>query len=197
RRTQRTTAGLGGVPFQLHWKQTVRERAKIVVICDVSNSVAQYVRFLLLLSHSLGDAIDDLRAFAFSARLGEITDLLDTDGFEGAMETILRAYGMGSTDYGQALSDLSVKYANAIDRRTTVIILGDGRSNHGDPRMDLFRELTARSKRTIWLSPEPETMWGTGDSELLRYKPHCYAMGRVSTLNDLERTLDRVLASYQ
>ncbi|MEL6567113.1 MAG: VWA domain-containing protein [Pseudomonadota bacterium] len=197
RRTLRTNAGLGGVPFQLHWKQKVRERAKIVVICDVSNSVAQYVRFLLLLSHSLGDAIDDLRAFAFSARLGEITDLLDTDGFEGAMETILRAYGMGSTDYGQALSDLSVKYANAIDRRTTVIILGDGRSNHGDPRMDLFRELTARSKRTIWLSPEPETMWGTGDSELLRYKPHCHAVGRVSTLNDLERTLDRVLASYQ
>lgn len=197
RRTLRTNAGLGGVPFQLHWKQKVRERAKIVVICDVSSSVARYVRFLLLLAHSLGDAIDDLRAFAFSARLGEITDLLDTEGFEGAMEAILRTYGMGSTDYGQALSDLAVNYPSAVDRRTSVIVLGDGRSNHGDPRMDLFRTLTARSKRTIWLSPEPETMWGTGDSELLRYRVHCHATGQVSNLKDLERTLDRVLASYQ
>lgn len=197
RRTLRTNAGLGGVPFHLHWKEKVRERAKLVVICDVSNSVARYVRFLLLLAHSLGDAVDDLRAFAFSARLGEITDLLDTEGFEGTMETILRTYGMGSTDYGQALSDLTVHYANAIDRRTTIIILGDGRSNHGDPRIDLFRAIATRSKRMIWLSPEPQSMWGTGDSELPRFRPHCHAMGQVSTLNDLERTLDRVLASYQ
>jgi uncharacterized protein len=197
RRTLRTNAGLGGVPFQLHWKQKVRERAKIVVICDVSGSVANYVRFLLLLLHALGDAVDDLRAFAFSGRLGEVTGLLDTEGFEGVMENILKTYGMGSTDYGQALSDFSVEYGSAVDRKTSVIVLGDGRSNHGDPRVDLFRDLTARAKRTIWLSPEPETMWGTGDSELPRFRPHCKAMAQVSTLKDLETTLDQVLASYQ
>lgn len=196
RATLRANAGLGGVPFRLHWKQKKRDKAKIIVICDVSNSVAQYVRFLLLLLHSLGDVIPELRAFAFSARLGEVTDQLDSEKFEGAMEAILREYGMGSTDYGQAFSDLKTRYPDAIDRRTSVIILGDGRSNYGDPRMDLFREICTRAKRVIWLSPEPEAMWGSGDSELDRYRTYAHATARVATLSDLERTLDRVLALY-
>lgn len=196
RATLRANAGLGGVPFRLHWKQKKRDKAKILVICDVSSSVARYVRFLLLLLHSLGDVIPELRAFAFSARLGEVTDTLDSDRFEGVMEQILRDYGMGSTDYGQAFSDLKTSYPDAIDRRTSVIILGDGRSNYGDPRMDLFREICARAKRVIWLSPEPEAMWGTGDSELHRYAIHAHATARVATLADLEHTLDRVLALY-
>ncbi|MEL6754555.1 MAG: VWA domain-containing protein, partial [Pseudomonadota bacterium] len=197
RRTLRTNAGLDGVPFQLHWKQKLRDRPKVFVLCDVSGSVARYVRFLLLLVHSLGDAIDDFRAFAFSGRLGEVTDQLDTESFESAMEDILRTYGMSSTDYGQSLSDFSMNSGSLVDRKTTLIVLGDGRSNHGDPRVDLFRDLTARAKRTIWLSPEPETMWGTGDSELPRFRPHCHSMAQVSTLQDLELPLDRVLASYQ
>ncbi|MCI4646039.1 MAG: VWA domain-containing protein [Hyphomonadaceae bacterium] len=196
RATLRANAGLGGVPFRLHWKQKKRDKAKIVVICDVSSSVARYVRFLLLLLHSLGDVIPELRAFAFSSRLGEVTDELDSDQFEGVMERILRQHGMGSTDYGQALWDLKTSYPDIIDRRTSVIILGDGRSNYGDPRMDLFKEICARAKRVIWLSPEPESMWGTGDSVLPRYRTHAHAMGRISTLTDLERTLDRVLALY-
>ncbi len=196
RRTLRRNAGLGGVPMELHWKQKRRDRPKIICICDVSNSVARYVRFLLLFLHSLQDVVPDMRAYAFSARLGDVTDWLDTEGFEAAMERILRDFGMGSTDYGQALSDMKVGHWTEIDRRATLIILGDGRSNHGDPRIDLFREASARAKLTIWLSPEPEPLWGTGDSELLRYRPYCDTLAVISTLKDLERAVDDVLAGY-
>lgn len=196
RRTLRANAGLGGVPFALYWKQKKRDRAKIVCLCDVSGSVARYVRFLLLLLHSLDEVVPDIRSFAFSGQLGEVSETLDADHFESAMEAIVRRYGMSSTDYGASLSDFAVKYRGAVDRRTSLIILGDGRSNYGDPRVDLFRDLSARAKRTIWLSPEPESLWGSGDSELPRYRPHCNAMAHVATLADLERVLDRVLASY-
>ncbi len=196
RRTLRANAGIGGVPFDLHWRQKRRDRPRIVVICDVSNSVARYVRFLLLLLHSLRDVVPDLEAYAFSARLHDVGPWLDTDGFEVAMQRILRDAGMGSTDYGQALSDLKTRHWHQIDRRTTVIILGDGRSNHGDPRLDIFRELTARAKRTLWLCPEPRSLWGTGDSEMLRYRPQCDLTGQVATLRDLERAVDDVLLAY-
>lgn len=196
RRTLRANAGLGGVPFELFWKQKKRDKAKIVCLCDVSGSVARYVRFLLLLLHSLDEVVPEIRSFAFSGQLGEVTDDLDADHFESVMEHIVRRYGMQSTDYGASLSDFTVKYRGAVDRRTSLIILGDGRSNHGDPRVDLFRDLASRAKRTIWLSPEPQSLWGSGDSELPRYRPHCNAMAHVATLADLERVIDRVLASY-
>lgn len=196
RRTLRTNAGHGGVPFDLSWKQRKRERAKIVAICDVSNSVARYVRFLLLLLHSLREVVPDFAAFAFSARLADVTDWLDTDGFEAAMTRIVREVGMGSTDYGQALSDLKTQHWSCIDRRTTVIVLGDGRSNYGDPRLDLFRELNARAKHTLWLCPEAPALWGTGDSVIPRYAPHCDTLSHVATLRDLERAVDAVLAAY-
>ena len=112
------------------------------------------------------------------------------------MDRILREAGMGSTDYGQALIDLKRDSGAMIDRRTTIIMLGDGRSNYNDPRTELFREFSARAKRTIWLNPEPQAAWGTGDSEIPRYRPYCSSMNHVATLKDLERAVDDVLSAY-
>ena len=75
-------------------------------------------------------------------------------------------------------------------------MLGDGRSNYGDPRVDIFREAAARAKRTIWLCPEAPSQWGSGDSEMLRYRPYCDRLVHVTTIKDLERVMDEVLASY-
>ncbi|MEO1101019.1 MAG: VWA domain-containing protein [Pseudomonadota bacterium] len=196
RKTLRANAGYDGVPFDLAWKQKKRDRPKIIAICDVSGSVAQVVRFFLMLLYSLHDTVPDLRAFAFSGRLEDVGDILETEDFTAAMDRIINQIGMRSTDYGQSLSDLKVDHWQAIDRRATVIILGDGRSNYGDPRVDLLSEMTARAKRTLWLSPEPESMWGSGDSELLRYQAYCDKMVHVMTIKDLERVVDEVLASY-
>lgn len=196
RRTMRANAGVDGVPFNVVWRQKRREKPKIVVICDVSGSVARYVRFLLLLLWSMKDVVPDLHAFAFSNKLVQIDDILEQNTFEDAMDQILRVAGMGSTDYGEAWANLKSGHEQLIDRRATIIVLGDGRSNYGNPRTDLFRSFAARAKRTIWLNPEPQPAWGTGDSEIPRYRAYCSSMSQVSTLKDLERAVDDVLSAY-
>ncbi|MCA8892779.1 MAG: VWA domain-containing protein, partial [Hyphomonas sp.] len=196
RRTMRANAGFDGVPFNVVWRQKRKDKPKIVVICDVSGSVAQYVRFLLLLLWSMKDVVPDLHAFAFSFRLGSVDEVLEQNDFETAMAKILREYGMGSTSYGQAWSDLKIHHEQIIDRRSTLLILGDARSNYGDPRMDLFREFSARAKRVIWLNPEAPGLWGTGDSVIPRYAPFCAQVTHVSTLKDLERAVDEILSAY-
>jgi len=196
RRTMRANAGVDGVPFNVVWRQKRKDKPKIVVICDVSGSVAQYVRFLLLLLWSMKDVVPDLHAFAFSFRLGSVDDVLEQNDFETAMAKILREYGMGSTSYGQAWSDLKIHHEQLIDRRTTLLVLGDARSNYGDPRVDLFREFASRAKRVIWLNPEGPPLWGTGDSVIPRYKPFCAQVTHVATLKDLERAVDEILSAY-
>ena len=186
------------MPFDVHWRQTKKDRPKLVLICDVSNSVARYVRFLLLFLYCLKDVVPDIYTYAFSARLKDVGKHLDTslDGFEGAMQKIMAEAGWGSTDYGQAFSDLKVDHWSQIDRRTTIIVLGDARSNNGDPRLDLFEEAASRAKRIVWLNPEGRALWGTGDSEMLRYQPHCSTVTHLATLKQLERAIDDVLMHY-
>lgn len=196
RKTLRANAGFDGVPFDLAWRQTKRDRAKIVAVCDVSGSVARVVRFFLMLLYSLNEVVPDIESFAFSGRLENVGETLENKEFLEAMDEIINSIGMSSTDYGQALSDMRMNHWNVLDRRSTLIILGDGRSNYGDPRVDLFREAAARVKRVIWLSPEGETQWGSGDSELPRYRPHCHTMKQVTTIKDLERILDEALSRY-
>jgi len=100
------------------------------------------------------------------------------------------------TDYGQALADLHDEHWKSIDRQTTVLILGDGRSNHTDPRLELFRELADRAKRVVWLCTEPAGRWGSGDSCMLRYRPYCTHVSHAATASDIERAIDDALAAY-
>ena len=196
RRTLRANAGHDGVPFDLVWKTKHHDKPKIVAICDVSGSVAPYVQFLLLFLHALKDHVADLDAFAFSAELHEVSPELESMPFEQAFEHILRVAGGGGTDYGVALADLQSQHWDVIDRRTTVLVLGDGRSNNADPRIDIFQAMADRAKRLVWLCPEPPGRWGTGDSCLLQYQPHCTSMSHCSSAVDLERALDEMLMAY-
>jgi hypothetical protein len=196
RRTLRANAGHDGVPFHIIWKRKHKDRPKIVAICDVSGSVASYVRFLLLFLYALREKVTDLRAFAFSNRLVDVGRILETQGFESAMNRIIDEVGSGSTDYGQALADLQEQHFEAIDRRTTILMLGDGRSNYGDPRLDIIEEATDRAKRLVWLCPEPESRWGSGDSCMLQYKPFCSPVSHCATATDLEQALDDILLAY-
>jgi uncharacterized protein with von Willebrand factor type A (vWA) domain len=196
RRTLRRNMGHDGIPFETLWKQTKIERPRIVVIVDVSQSVAAAARFLLLFLYSLNEVIATLRAFAFSSHLIEVSNILKTKTVEDAIPEILDKIGFRSTDYGRAFADFEESAMDALDRHTTVIILGDGRSNDTDPRMDLMRQIHDRSKSVIWLNPEPEPFWGTGDSEMHRYKTFCHVARTCRTIQDLERIIDDVMKSY-
>ena len=196
RRTLRANAGYDGVPFEVVWKKKHRDRPKIVAICDVSGSVAAYVRFLLMFLYALQETVADLGAFAFSNELQDVSLPLKRLPFEAAFEHILFEVGSGGTDYGQALIDLKNNYWESIDRHTTVLLLGDGRSNYTDPRLDIFAEMADRAKRVVWLCPEPAPRWGGGDSEILKFRPFCTHLSHCATALDLEEALDEILLAY-
>jgi hypothetical protein len=200
RRTLRANAGHDGVPFALAFKHTRREKPRIVAVCDVSGSVAGHVRFLLLFLYALhgelGHHMAGLRSFAFSNALKDVSAPLEQLPFDDAMALILKEVGMGSTDYGQAFADLHRQHLDCIDRHTTVLVLGDGRSNGTHPRLDLLSEIAGRAKRLVWLCPESPARWGTGDSAMLLYRPLCTSLTHCATVLDLERVVDDVLAAY-
>jgi hypothetical protein len=196
RRTLRANAGLDGVPVNLSFKHKRRDKPRLVVVCDVSASVAAHVRFLLLFLYALHGTVTDLRSFGFSHRLQDVAAPLETMPFDDAMELILREVGGGATDYGRAWVDLRDQHWDCIDRRTTVLVLGDGRSNQTDPRLDIFAELADRAKRVVWLCNEPEVRWGSGDSCMLQYRPLCTHVTHCASAADLERAIDEALQAY-
>ena len=182
-----------GNMIELAWKSTKIDKPKVFAICDVSGSVANYARFMLMFLYSLEEVLPNVRAFAFSSDLGEVTDLFARNELEDAIAKTLRDYSGGSTDYGQALADFERIALDQVDQRSTVIILGDARNNHGEPRTDLLRALYDRSRRVIWLNPEPELAWGSGDSEMRRYQAHCHQVNVCNSLTHLERVVSDVL----
>jgi len=197
RRTLRRNAAWGGVPFLTAWKRKHRDRPKIVALCDVSGSVAQVSDFFLLLIHSLHEVVDDVRSFAFSSHLIEVSEILEKKSPEEAMAEIMSKVGFGSSDYGSSLVDFEKDFMSTLTPQTTVIVLGDARSNNLDPRADILRRISERSKRLVWLNPEGRLAWGFGDSEMPRYATFCSVVRQCATAQQLERAVSDIVATYQ
>lgn len=192
-KTIRRNIANDGILFDTHWKFKRKDRPKVLVICDISGSVALYARFLLMLLYSLHDVLPNVRAFAFSGRLGEVTETLNRYPVEEAIELINHEWGMGSTDYAAAFEQFSELCLDSIDNHTTIIMLGDGRNNYGDPRTDLLKTLYDRCQRLMWLNPESKSLWSSGDSEMKRYKSYCHDAVECNTLGQLENIISRML----
>jgi uncharacterized protein with von Willebrand factor type A (vWA) domain len=197
RRTIRRNAAWGGIPFLTAWKRRRRDRPKIVALCDVSGSVARVSDFFLLLIHSLHEVVSDVRSFAFSGHLIEVSDILDSKTPEQAMQEIMSKVGFGSSDYGGSFADFEKQWMSAVTPQTTVIVLGDARSNNLDPRADILRRIAERSKRLVWLNPEGRMAWGWGDSEMPRYQTFCTVVRQCATAQQLERAVSDIVATYQ
>jgi uncharacterized protein with von Willebrand factor type A (vWA) domain len=125
-----------------------------------------------------------------------VDDILDDHGVEQAILKVLQTIGFQQTDYGKALEDFCEQHLDRLDRHTTVIFLGDGRSNFADPRLDLMNLIHQRSRAVIWLNPEPESYWAQGDSVMHRYARYCHVAKQCNSLAQLERIIEDVLRSY-
>lgn len=193
RRTIRRNMPWGGVPFRTVWKQRVIEKPKLLVLADVSGSCAPLAQFLLLFLHELNAALSGLRAFAFAGGCIEVTELLDRLPIEAASAEIMARIGWGSSSYGASMEDFARLALGSIDHRTTVLVLGDARGNRTDPRVDLVQAISERAKQLVWLNPEPPLSWGSGDSDMLRYRPFCRLATQVNTLAQLERVVTDLL----
>ncbi|WP_296595202.1 VWA domain-containing protein [Phenylobacterium sp.] len=196
RKTLRRSMAYGGVPFNIEWKVKKIDRPSIVAICDVSKSVAAAAQFLLTFLYSLNEVVDRMEAFAFSGRMISVTEILEENGVDGAILKVLQEIGFQQTDYGRSLQDFAEQHLESLDRRTTVIFLGDGRSNFADPRLDIMRTIHDRARAVIWLNPEPESYWGQGDSVMNRYARFCHVAKQCGTIEQLERIIEDVLRSY-
>ncbi len=194
KRILRDNVAYDGALFDLSWRRARVQRSAVYVLCDVSGSVSRTARFLLLFLHRLVDVLPRIRAFAFSDRLGEITELFERVGPERALEEALVRWGRGNTDYGRSLLDFRSLVHEELDHRATLIILGDGRGNYYDPRVDVLRELSKRVGHVFWLSPESPESWGEGDSAMLSYRPYCHRVDACARLKDIERFADRLLS---
>jgi uncharacterized protein with von Willebrand factor type A (vWA) domain len=195
-KTIRSNLSYDGAMFDLRWRSSRVDRPKVFAICDVSGSVANYAKFMLMLLYSLGEALPKVRSFAFSSELREVTALFDKLDLETAIARIMLDYG-GSTDYGQALTDFETLCIGEVDSRSTVLIIGDARSNNGELRRDILKAIHDRCKRLIWLNPEPRSLWNTGDSEMGQYAVYCHQVEECNSLAHLERVASHLLRATQ
>ncbi|WP_428485226.1 VWA domain-containing protein [Rhodopila sp.] len=193
RRTLRRNMGWGGVPFVTVWKQKRIEKPRVMVLCDVSGSVAAMSQFLLMFLYALNEALSDIRSFAFAGSLIEVSDILEKAPVEDAITRIMSLIGYGSSNYGNAFADFQDGWMRFVTNKTTVIILGDARGNRTDPRTEIIGQISQRSKRIIWLNPEYRSAWGIGDSDMYRYAPFCHLVTVCNTLRHLERTISDIL----
>lgn len=193
RRTLRKNMGYDGELFDLHWKRTRIDRPRVVAICDVSRSVADYSRFLLLFLYAMSTAMSRIRTFTFCSDVVEVSGIMENNPVEEALLQAQAAAPIGSTDYGQVFRTLEKDYLNAFTNKTTVIVLGDARNNELPPETGLLKMIQQRSRNIIWLNPEPPVAWGTGDSEMENYRPFCQMVREAGTINHLQSAMDEML----
>ncbi|QIY74713.1 VWA domain-containing protein [Streptomyces sp. RLB1-33] len=175
RRTLRGSLSTGGVPMRPVLRRRRPVRPELVLLCDVSGSVAGFSDFTMLLVQALHDQFSKVRVFAFVNRIDEVTGLLvhgaaDPEGLGARIRSEATLTGWhGSSDYGVAFGEFAERYVDAVGPRTTVFVLGDARTNMGDPNLPAVRRFSERARRVYWLNPEPLSQWGTGDSAAPEY----------------------------
>jgi len=192
--TIRANQRYGGVPFEVRYKQR-RLKPKLVVILDVSTSMRPVAEFFLRMLYEMQDVIQKTRSFAFIDHLEDVTPDLATSQIDEAVQTVLYKLPSGyyNTDLGHSLRQFEDHHLDTVDSRTTVIILGDGRNNYNAPGLDVFDRIGRRARRLIWMTPEYEAQWGTGDSDMLSYAPLCSDVYQVRNLAQLADAIDHLL----
>jgi uncharacterized protein with von Willebrand factor type A (vWA) domain len=193
RRTIRRSLRTGGVPFELRRRTRRIERPRLVVLCDVSDSVRQVSRFMLELVFCLQELFERVRSYVFVSDLGETTSLFKTYDIERAVRL---AYGgavisvHANSNYGRALEIFAERHLDAVTSKTTVIVIGDARNNYNPPNADRLAEIRRRAKRVLWLNPELPGAWGFGDSAMRDYEPHCDRVVVAYNLESLRKVID-------
>jgi uncharacterized protein with von Willebrand factor type A (vWA) domain len=197
RRTMRASLETGGVPLTLRYRPKRPRRPEIYVLCDVSTSVTSASVFFLSVLHALHDSFRKLRSFVFIERISEVTETFERErDFRKISERISQDGGVadisGYTDYGRVWLEFLEEISADLDPRSTVIVLGDARTNGRDPHAAAFARLTERAGRTFWLNPEPRLYWNYGDSVMAAYEPHTTEAFECWTTKHLEHFVDVV-----
>ncbi|MDX6608400.1 MAG: uncharacterized protein QOF85_325 [Solirubrobacterales bacterium] len=197
RRTMRTSLETGGVPMHIRYRPKRPRRPEIYVLCDVSTSVTSASVFFLSVLHALHDSFRKLRSFVFIERISEVTDVFEHErDFRVIAQRISSEGGVadvsGYTDYGRVWLEFLGEISDDLDPRSTVIVLGDARTNGREPRADVFAQVAERAGRLFWLNPEPKLYWNYGDSVMAAYERYCDGAFECWTTRHLENFVNVV-----
>lgn len=184
-----------GVPMEIKHRDRVR-KPKLVVICDISTSMRFCSELMLSFLFALQGQVRKTHAFAFIDHLESISEDFNGSNADEAIASVLWRMPSGhyNTDLGWSLNDFNNEYMDTLNGQTTLIVVGDGRNNYNDPRLDIFSTMARRAARTIWLNPEPPYLWH-GDSDMPKYAPLCDNVLKVSTLRELASAVDELLSA--
>ena len=196
RRTIRKSLQYGGVPMEVFLKRRHREKPKLITICDVSDSVRNASRFMLQLVWSLQECFSRVRSYVFVSEIAEVTQAFSTYPVERAIEWALKGAPVDyhcRSDFGYAFSRFANTELDSLDRRTSILVLGDARNNYNDPQAWALRLIRERVKGIIWLNPEGQWGWGIGDSVMPLYAPACDIVRECRTIGQLGEVVDNLV----
>jgi hypothetical protein len=197
RKTLRKSMSTGGVPIDVVLAKPRPARPELVVLCDVSGSVAGFSHFTLLLVHALRQQFSRVRVFAFIDTTDEVTHMFGPEAdLAVAIQRITREAGVysrdGHSDYGNAFVSFLQAHPNVLSPRSSLLVLGDGRTNYRDPAIDVLTDMVTASRHAHWLNPEPKHLWGSGDSAVPRYQ-EVITMHECRSAKQLAAVIDRLL----
>ncbi|OHU97413.1 vWA domain-containing protein [Mycobacterium talmoniae] len=197
RKTLRRSMSTGGVPIDLVLRKPRPARPELVVLCDVSGSVAGFSHFTLLLVDALRQQFSRVRVFAFIDTTDEVTHLFGPDAdLAVAIQRITREAGVytrdGHSDYGNAFVSFTEQFHNVLSPRSSLLVLGDGRTNYRDPATDVLAHMVTASRHAHWLNPEPKHLWNSGDSAVSRYQ-EVITMHECRSAKQLAAVIDQLL----
>ncbi len=199
RRTIRQSLQYGGVPMEVRFRRRHREKPKLVTLCDVSDSVRNASRFMLQLVWSLQECFSRVRSYVFVSEIAEVTQAFNTYTVDKAIEWALKSSSVDyhcRSDFGYAFSRFCRTELESLDRKTTVLVLGDARNNYNDPQAWAVRQIRERVKGIIWLNPEGQWGWGIGDSVMPLYAPSCDIVKECRTVGQLVQVVDQLVHSW-
>ncbi len=195
RRTVRRAMSTGGVPFDPAFRPRKPHRPELFLLCDVSGSVATFARFTLLLVHAMQEEFAGVRSFAFVDALDEVSHLFDGEDVEAAVARLMSeariVWSDGHSDYGRALGAFVERHGHEVTARSTVLVLGDARTNYRHPNAQALERLQRRARRVWWLNPEPRSAWDTGDSVASSYARYVEEMVEVRNVRQLAAFVER------
>jgi uncharacterized protein with von Willebrand factor type A (vWA) domain len=197
RKTLRKSMSTGGVPIDVVLRKPRPARPELVVLCDVSGSVAGFSHFTLLLVHALRQQFSRVRVFAFIDTTDEVTHLFGPDAdLALAIQRITREAGVytrdGHSDYGNAFVSFTENYPTVLSPRSSLLVLGDARNNYRAPGTDVLTHMVTASRHAHWLNPEPKHLWGSGDSAVPRYQ-EIITMHECRSAKQLAAVIDQLL----
>ena len=198
RRTMRKNLQNNGVPLELIQKHKRIEDPEIIILNDVSGSTRWVANWFFVITYTAQQVYRKIRVFEFDNTMVDVTTALKRKTIGQALEERERCWQKPlrtrriHSDYQDSLEDFFTltKY-RPINRRTSVLILGDCRDfegmwKHDRPiSSDLIRKIVLNSKQVLILNPESEPLWDAGDSVVKYYQAVGARVFHVATLKDL------------